>query len=186
MVDLSLFGEVNELSCGDLFFYLFLIFTFGGGAVDKKKLLDLIGENLFFDEFFWDEKEDLVQLLNDPAEYPAGEIILEQGQEDSSLFILLDGEVRVTKNEFPEEELTVLTPGTVFGSIPSLLSKPRATNMIAKTPVIALRFAELEFSEMDSKIMSKFKDRFIDVLFQRIEKLNTINAKLQEKLNQAS
>lgn len=154
--------------------------------MEKKSTLDLIGENSFFEEFFWDEKEELAQSLKAPIVYRPDEILLEQGAEDASLFVLLDGELKVTKNEAQNRELAVLKPGAIFGSIPSLLSQPRNTNILAKTEATVLKFEEMEFHDMDPQIMGKFKDRFIELLFQRIETLNLENSRLKEELGKFS
>src|SRR5690349_4060398 len=70
--------------------------------------------------------------------FEAGTTILRQGSSAGALYLLLDGEVEVTRE--PEEggrpvTLATLGPGDVFGEMAVLDDHTRSSSVIAKTPV---------------------------------------------------
>jgi CRP-like cAMP-binding protein len=56
--------------------------------------------------------------LNNPVlEYPDKSTIVEEGQTDMAVFILLKGEAIVTRNDLPKVMINTLTLGALFGEV---------------------------------------------------------------------
>ena len=62
----------------------------------------------------------------------AGEIIVREGEESSDAYIILTGEVEVTKKD---RHLATLRENSIFGEIAMVDSRPRTATCTAKTDV---------------------------------------------------
>ena len=51
------------------------------------------------------------------AEYKKREHIIRQGQNDSTIFVLLNGNLAITKDEVLDAELNTLNLGAIFGEV---------------------------------------------------------------------
>ena len=60
-----------------------------------------------------------------------GDVILMEGEESSDAYIILEGEVEVTKNS---RVLATLSENSIFGEIALVDSRPRTATCTAKTP----------------------------------------------------
>jgi cAMP-dependent protein kinase regulator len=99
--------------------------------------------------------------------YDEGDIIVTEGEQGSSLFLIVAGEVKVfTRGERGEHlPLAELGAGDFFGEVSLLTGKPRTATITAKTPVTAIeltkedvdRISE-EFTEVP-EILEEFYNR---------------------------
>ena len=80
----------------------------------------------------------------DAVDLPAGYSLLEEGRFPHEFFIVLDGQVEVTKDGEP---LATLGPGDFFGEIALLEDERRTATVVATTPV---RVAVMGAREFDS------------------------------------
>lgn len=89
--------------------------------------------------------------------YQEGDIIVTEGEDGSSLFLLVSGQVKVfTKGERGEHiQLAELGPGDFFGEVSLLTGRPRTATITAKTTVNAI--------ELDRKSMLEIIDQHPDV-----------------------
>ena len=80
---------------------------------------------------------------------PAGTIICREDQVEYTFYMLLDGEVEVTKgiNSTEARLLKVLSPGDFFGEMALIHNAPRAATVTARTDVVVL---ELDKSSFDT------------------------------------
>ena len=62
-----------------------------------------------------------------------GDIIVREGQEDSDAYIILEGEIEVTKKG---RHLATLYENAIFGEISMVDNRPRTATCTAKTPCI--------------------------------------------------
>jgi cAMP-dependent protein kinase regulator len=78
--------------------------------------------------------------------YEEGDIIVTEGEQGSSLFLLVTGEVKVfTRGERGEHlPLAELGPGDFFGEVSLLSGKPRTATITAKSEVSAIELAKEE------------------------------------------
>jgi HEAT repeat protein/ATP/ADP translocase len=86
-----------------------------------------------------------VALLLDEQEVRAGERIIEQGQVGESMYIVVDGRVRVHTGE---TTLNYLTDGAVFGELAVLASEPRSASVTAAEDSLLLRLEQYELYEL--------------------------------------
>ena len=77
-----------------------------------------------------------------------GEMLIAEGAQDTSLYILLEGEVEVlVPTEKSWMRVAVLHPGSVIGEMAFLDNLPRSARVIATTPSSALRISREAFQE---------------------------------------
>lgn len=73
---------------------------------------------------------------------PAGEVVIHEGRIGYEFFVLVDGEVRVTRGE---HELAKLGPGDFFGELALLERSPRTATVTTLTPIEAVVLTAQEF-----------------------------------------
>lgn len=81
--------------------------------------------------------------LSDEARVPAGKMIIREGTAGHEFFLLLDGEVQVTR---AGAEVAVLGPGAFFGELALLVRAPRDASVTTLTPCALLVIGAREFS----------------------------------------
>ncbi len=114
-----------------------------------------------------------------------GEAIIQEGQEDSRIFILLTGSLSVQKRE--EEIATIGKPGEIFGELAVVSDEKRSASVIALTETLCL--------VIDQKFLQEIKPEeenpgyyaalygFISrVLAGRLKAATSHIAKLEEEL----
>ncbi len=137
-----------------------------------------------------------VQLVAGSAtlrEFPAGSIVLKEGEEGDSMFIMCQGEVEITKNltlELAEEtpKSRVMTrlkaeDGVSFGEMALLENEVRSATVTALTDVSLMQLPQQEFlnlvhenTEMGVKILmrlSQLLSRHLRKTDQEVVKLTT-------------
>ncbi|MCP4902853.1 MAG: cyclic nucleotide-binding domain-containing protein, partial [bacterium] len=82
--------------------------------------------------------------------FQEGDIIVTEGEEGSSLFLIVTGEVKVfTKGERGEHlPLAELGPGDFFGEVSLLTGKPRTATITAKTQVTTIELHKHSIDEI--------------------------------------
>lgn len=80
--------------------------------------------------------------------YEAGDVIVCQGDDDSSVYLVLAGRVRVLHSQ--EDRKTVegiadLGPGEVFGELAVLETQPRSATVLTLEPTSCLKVSGTEF-----------------------------------------
>ncbi len=81
----------------------------------------------------------------DEVAFRAGERIVEQGNPGETLFVLMEGEAKVIRDGTVRSRLV---PGDFFGEISVLDGGPRTADVVAQTPVSALRVFRRTVLEM--------------------------------------
>ena len=81
--------------------------------------------------------------------FPAGQVILQQDALGDSLYVLIDGQVKVVLigEDGREVILSVLGAGAVFGEMSLLDDEPRSAHVISMTPCNVLTLHRLAFRE---------------------------------------
>ena len=102
----------------------------------------------------------------------AGTPLIEEGQAGDFFCVLVDGEVRVTKNK---KLLSVLGPGECFGEMAylSLNGHTRGASVTASADahILRLRVADLEQASIACR--SKLDRAFLGILVERLNLANT-------------
>jgi CRP-like cAMP-binding protein len=124
---------------------------------------DALGRCPFFADL---SRGDLIELAKatEDMEVEEGKVLTRQGQSGSEFFVIIDGEVTVTKDG---NEVRRQGPGEFFGEIALIEDRPRTATVTAVTP---LRFFVLT------------RQSFRSLLAHQPELEQKVNAALQERL----
>ena len=147
----------------------------------EKDILDLMTDIPFFKPFTLKEKKILASTDTHIVQYRKGEQLIRQGDKDSTIFVLLKGNLAITKNEVPDAELNTLSAGAMFGEVPLITGKPRSTNVIAKKKVIVLKMDSYLLKTLDPVILNKFKDHLLKILISRLDEMNSAMAAFKQE-----
>ena len=106
--------------------------------MEKHPILEFIERLPFFKEFSEDEKSKLVTTSGIFEKFKQGETIISEGDSGSALFVVLTGNIRITKASIASvkeghislqepEDITIaeLKAGSIFGEISLISDRPR-------------------------------------------------------------
>ena len=116
--------------------------------------------------------KELVRVMNitDVRSYKDGDLVLTEGEEGDELFILLDGQVRLHKED---AFITTLKRGDHLGEMALVDRAPRSASATAEGSVRVLTIRRPEFYNIirnESKLSVKLLWSFVQVLTQRLRK----------------
>lgn len=139
----------------------------------KDHLLKLFYKIGFFNLFTPDEKLRLAETDGYIKYYKTKEYIIQQGDWDKGVFILLKGNVMITRNEAPTVTISKLKPGAIFGEITFIAETPRTTNVVACEPVTVLKLEPCMLEESwGIALENKIRRELMKILVNRLDKLN--------------
>jgi CRP-like cAMP-binding protein len=110
-------------------------------------------------------RSDLLALakITEDLEVVAGKTLTREGQSGSEFFVIVDGEVSVTKEG---QEIRTLGAGDFFGEIALLEDTPRTATVTAKTPLRffvltrqAFRSLLAHQPELEEKVLAALEER---------------------------
>jgi CRP-like cAMP-binding protein len=110
-------------------------------------------------------RRDLLELAkaSEDMEVEEGKVLTREGQSGSEFFVIVDGEVSVTKNG---QEIRTLGPGDFFGEIALLEDTPRTATVVAKTPLRFFVLTRRSFRsllahqpELERKVLAALEER---------------------------
>lgn len=98
------------------------------------------------------QAEDLFS-MSEMRAYPVDTVLCHEGAQETTFFILLEGEVRVTKRFDDTEErlLKHLHPGDFFGEMAIINNAPRAAKVVSTCPVVVLEICKETFDNLLQK-----------------------------------
>ena len=140
--------------------------------MESKEIIELINKLAFFKEFNSEEKAQVADYTENFIFHREEEFIVQQNSNDPSLYILLEGEVELRKNEEPDVIICTLLPGSIFGTIPALRISPSSKNVITKRKSLVLRLNRPMLDALNPGVINKFNVEFLKVLFRRISEMN--------------
>jgi len=126
----------------------------------------------FFSIFSEAEKEYLSSLNSHTVSCKPDHVIVRQGDNDASLYILFKGQARVFKSERPNVVLANRISGEIFGEITFRKKSVRKVNVVADSDCIFLEINGPVFEKMSAEIQNKFRARFLDILTARLDDLS--------------
>jgi CRP/FNR family transcriptional regulator, cyclic AMP receptor protein len=131
-----------------------------------------------------DQELTLVSELCREQHFTSGEPVFREGEIGDRLFLIVDGEVRITR-QIPgsgEEALAVLKPGSLFGEMAVLDHGPRSTDAIANRDVTCLTIYRSDFE----LLLQRNRDIAVAVLWAVVrllsKRLRATNDSLQSFL----
>ena len=123
---------------------------------------EALGRCPFFQNLSRNELIALAKLTED-LEVGEGKVLTREGESGSEFFVIVDGEVSVTKDG---QEIRTLASGDFFGEIALLEDTPRTATVIAKTPLRffvltrqAFRSMLAHQPELEQKVLSALEER---------------------------
>ena len=143
------------------------------------------------------EEEELKQVLDRTSsrEYPAGSVILEEGQPGDSMFIMCQGEVEITKKltlildeDTPKERVMIrlkAEDGVSFGEMALLEDEARSATVEALTDCLLLELNREEFMGLvhaNHAMGLKLLLRLAQLLSKHLRKTNADVVKLTTAL----
>ncbi len=145
------------------------------------KKADLLRSIAFFRSLSREEIEEVIR-LGTFIRYNASQVILREGDVDTTFFILLSGTVRVFQNNRKIEDLS---RGSCFGEMGAFTRSARTAHVIARELCVVLKL-DLKVLERESPdLRLKFYQVFIETLVDRLEKTTKKYGAQQRALAQA-
>ena len=82
--------------------------------------------------------------------YPAFTLLCREGALETTVYIILEGEVSVNKNLNDREvrRLNVLGPGDFFGEMANIINAPRSASVLSISPLTVLEISRETFSDL--------------------------------------
>ncbi len=142
---------------------------------EEEEDLDGLAEKLpSFPIFSQCSKECFSDIIDGIAliDYAPDDIIIEEGDSGKSFYIIVEGEVKVTKKtDEGEIELARLGEGSFFGEFAFLTGAKRSASVIAATPTRVLEFSEdmleqllRKHPDIASILVEFYKKRILDTM----------------------
>jgi CRP-like cAMP-binding protein len=103
--------------------------------------------------------------------FKSGEVLIKEGDESDAFYILLDGQVKVTKGD-SEQALVTFDPGAPFGELAFLTREKRSTSVKCVVDCSVLQIDRRILEQLPPEVREKFKDILLDVLIQRLIEQN--------------
>jgi CRP-like cAMP-binding protein len=99
--------------------------------------------------------------------YPEGTVLCRENAIEQIFYMILEGEVQVTKllNSREDRLLKTLTPGDFFGEMALIHNAPRAATVTARTPVVVL--------ELDKKAFDSVLEHSTSVALAMVREIST-------------
>ena len=142
-------------------------------------LLHRINQISFFDGFSSIEKEGLLKKIEMFKRYDQkGTIIFSEEQKGSSMFVILEGVIDITRSSFAndkKEQVTIaqLKKGSVFGEIALLTDQSRTTSAITSSPLVIVMVIDKKTLEnLDLGVQKLFHTEMIATLIRKLDDMN--------------
>lgn len=134
----------------------------GKSRPPAAEILAFIQGNLLFSQLPEDEQKLIAEAMQWMS-LKSGHVIMREGDNGDTLWVLRSGQARVTKEDDAgmPQELAVLGPGDVFGEIALLNKVPRTATVRALTPVDAFVLQKEAFERVVMPALGAAKIRTI-------------------------
>ncbi|MDP3419630.1 MAG: YhjD/YihY/BrkB family envelope integrity protein [Thiobacillus sp.] len=107
--------------------------------------------------------------------HPPGHILIEEGDDSRTAYFLYAGTAVVYKNtDSGRRHLGALSEGQLFGEMAYLLSEKRTASVVAETEITVLALPPQIMEEL-MRHSAPLSRRIIDILCQRLERMNLAN-----------
>lgn len=118
----------------------------------------------FFKEFEDAEIWDLIG-ASDWQNYKKGDMIIREGDEDRSFYVVLSGLADVEKNQ---QRIHTVQPGDCFGEMGYLAQTRRTASVVAKTDVSMMKINSSTIDRASVVAQLRFHKVFVQVLIERL------------------
>lgn len=134
--------------------------------------LKLIEKIPFFANFTVEHKRMLAESASFFIPFKKGEILIQEGSVDNTLFIVVKGSVTVSKAGIPGKVLATLPAGSVIGEVAFLTNRVRTTTVTASEDSICFAIDRRAMEELEFSIQLQFKDELINILIGHLDRIN--------------
>ena len=112
-----------------------------------------------------------------------GQLILRQGAPATRMYVIISGQVRVTRNDGEgEEDIAVLPPGTTVGEMAFVDASPRSAQAVARGETLVLEFGrELMFGVSSAVIRKLFRNLAAIIAGRLRTTTELVNARADEQ-----
>ena len=145
----------------------------------SSALLNCINQISFFEGFSSIEKEALLKKVSMFKKYDKkGTIIFSEEQKGSSMYVILEGVIAITRASFANDKkeqvtLAKLKKGSVLGEISLLSNQSRTTSAITDSPLVIVMIIDKQMLEsFDLGIQKIFNKKMIEILIRRLDDMN--------------
>ncbi len=139
--------------------------------------LEIIQDINLFKHFTPAEKKLFADIDHSVLTFNKDDIVIKQGDECSSLYLLMKGTVLITKTGH-SVPICKLTAGAIFGEMSFFSKKPRHSNVIANESVTVVKMDDKFFRNIDPEIRDKIKNYLIELLVNRLDVMNATLGKI--------
>ena len=133
-------------------------------------IFETIKDMPMFKHFSQEEKKIFSEIDHSVLGFNKDDVIIEQGEDCTSLYLLVKGSVLITKTGHATP-ICNLTPGAIFGEMSFFSKKPRHSNVVANETVLAVKMDDIFFRKIDPEIKDKIKNYLIELYQALILKL---------------
>lgn len=141
-----------------------------------RKKFNTLKELGFFRGFTDGEIWELVRASNWHS-YPPGEVIIKEGDEDDSVYILLAGMVDIRKHG---QHVDTLQEGDCFGEMGFLSKTERTATVVAKTDVSLIRVNAATLDRAEEGTQLRFLKVFVETVVDRLKQTTAILTQLKQ------
>lgn len=140
---------------------------------EDMSLYEQIEDMTMFKDFSEKELKSFSKMGHVLEEYNRGDIIIEEGDESTAIYLLLKGSVLIVKKADGHTiRLAKLKPGEIFGEMSFFSKKIRHSDALANDDVQVLRMDSNFFEKVEPGIRDKVKNYFIELLVNRLDGMN--------------
>ncbi len=134
---------------------------------------DIIDEMPMFESFSDQEKKMFAEMKHSVVGFKNGETIINEGDESTSMFLLIMGTCLITKTQDNATiRLSKIKAGELFGEMSFFTRNPRQTNVIASDDVMVMKMDDDFFEKVNPDVRDKIKNYFIELLVKRLNAMN--------------
>jgi CRP/FNR family transcriptional regulator, cyclic AMP receptor protein len=120
-----------------------------------QELCRAIAQNTSYDAFapvFNPAQWDVLASYLQPMDLPAGQVLIDQGKNDRTLFFIERGALSVhVIGEEGQMQLAILNPGSVVGEGSFFSRLPRSANVVATGAARVWRLSPIRFAELANR-----------------------------------
>ncbi|MGD9731808.1 MAG: cyclic nucleotide-binding domain-containing protein [Desulfamplus sp.] len=104
------------------------------------------------------------------------QLIIEEGTDSTSFFILIKGSAKVVRKSLPNQIIAILQPGDIFGEMSYLTGNKRSANVVAsEQQVLVMCINNKLMQNMPSQIRDVINEKLISLMTQRVEMVKDDN-----------
>ena len=154
--------------------------------MEKYGVEEFIEHLPFFNEFSDSEKTKLLSNSGIFEKFNMDETIIEEGDTESSIYVILTGAVKIQKktkahksgnhislNGSEDFFITELKAGSIFGETPLISKNPRQNSVIASAEkVVVMKITNEVFESFHIVTQKKIQSQLINILVQRLGEMN--------------